>query len=103
MGVIYRECLIESFSRGILNTSHIGRLPDYRGRSVFEWTLPFGERPTITTFFIDIGIDTGSPILSREKLISASSRRFRRSKNTCSSRTQTRTGNHPGTADRFGI
>ena len=62
MGVIYREPLIQSFARGILN-AHIGKLPDYRGRSVMEWSLLEGAETGVSTFFIDTGIDTGSPIV----------------------------------------
>lgn len=65
MGVIYRKELIECFHLGILN-SHIGILPEYRGRSVFEWTLLMSDMPGVTTFFVDEGIDTGEPIVWRE-------------------------------------
>ena len=60
--VIYCQNLIDSFSLGILN-SHIGKLPDYRGRCVMEWSLLEGAQTGVSTFFIDEGIDTGSPIV----------------------------------------
>jgi methionyl-tRNA formyltransferase len=59
---IYKKNLISLFKIGILN-SHIGRLPQYRGRSVMEWSI-FNNDPTgITEFFIDEGIDTGENIV----------------------------------------
>ncbi len=61
-GVIYRRDCIEAFNLGILN-SHIGLLPYYRGRSVFEWTILNGGDACITCFFIDTGIDTGEKIV----------------------------------------
>lgn len=63
--VIYRDPTISSFRLGILN-AHIGILPAYRGRSVAEWSVLQGDRTGITVFFIDCGIDTGSPIVLRE-------------------------------------
>ena len=62
MGIIYSRNLIEIFQKGILN-AHIGLLPMYRGRSVFEWSLLHGKDVGVTTFFIDEGIDTGAPIV----------------------------------------
>lgn len=60
--VIYRGRTIDAFRLGILN-AHIGVLPRYRGRCVMEWAL-LEDGPTgITTFFVDEGIDTGSPIV----------------------------------------
>jgi len=67
MGVIYRQEVIDSFKLGILN-SHIGILPEFRGRSVLEWSLLLGFPPGITVFFIDSGIDTGSKIIFRYPL-----------------------------------
>jgi methionyl-tRNA formyltransferase len=61
-GVIYKKEIIESFSQGILN-AHIGILPRYRGRSVMEWSILFGEKTGVSTFFIDENIDTGSQII----------------------------------------
>jgi hypothetical protein len=65
-GIIYRNVTINAFRLGILN-HHIGILPDYRGRSVLEWSLIQGESPGITVFFVDSGIDTGSRILIRRR------------------------------------
>jgi len=62
MGVIYKKRLINSFNIGILN-SHIGKLPEMRGRSVFEWSLTNDTPTGVTCFFIDEGIDTGSRIV----------------------------------------
>lgn len=64
-GEIYRAATIQSFALGILN-SHIGLLPQYRGRNVMEWTLLEGETVGITVFFVDEGIDTGTRMVVRE-------------------------------------
>ncbi len=61
-GVIYREPLIKSFKLGLLN-AHIGLLPNYRGRSVMEWSVLQGDPTGVTVFFIDGGIDTGKRIV----------------------------------------
>lgn len=66
-GVIYREPTIKAFRLGILN-SHIGILPDYRGRNVMEWSLLQGEPVGVTVFFVDSGIDTGRAIVLREEV-----------------------------------
>ena len=66
-GVIYRDVTIDAFSLGILN-HHIGILPDYRGRSVVEWSILQGDPVGITVFFIDTGIDTGSRVLISEEV-----------------------------------
>ncbi len=62
MGVIYKNSIINSFKLGILN-AHIGKLPEMRGRSVFEWSLINDIATGITCFFIDAGIDTGERIV----------------------------------------
>ncbi len=67
MGVIYRREAIDAFRLGILN-AHIGRLPAYRGRSVMEWSLLHGAATGVSTFFIDTGIDTGTPIVCWEAI-----------------------------------
>jgi len=64
-GTIYRQPTIEAFRLGILN-SHIGLLPEYRGRCVVEWALIEGAPVGVTVFFIDSGIDTGEKIVLRE-------------------------------------
>lgn len=64
MGVIYRNSLLGAFGRGVLN-SHIGLLPEYRGRSVMEWSILAGAPTGITVFFMDAGIDTGADIILR--------------------------------------
>lgn len=64
MGVIYRQEIIDSFTAGILN-SHIGILPQFRGRSVLEWSLLMDKPTGVTIFFIDKGIDTGRKIVLR--------------------------------------
>ena len=63
--VIYREPTISAFRLGILN-AHIGVLPQYRGRSVAEWSVLQGDATGVTVFFIDSGIDTGERIVVRE-------------------------------------
>ncbi|MBI4492009.1 MAG: hypothetical protein HY690_04380 [Chloroflexi bacterium] len=65
MSVIYRRPLLDCFRLGVLN-AHIGLLPQYRGRSVVEWSLFNGDPTGITTFFVDEGIDTGEHIVQRE-------------------------------------
>ena len=59
--VIYRDPTISAFRLGILN-SHIGLLPKYRGRCVMEWSLLQGDPTSISVFFTDSGLDTGSRI-----------------------------------------
>lgn len=63
--VIYSERTISAFRLGILN-AHIGILPEYRGRSVAEWSVLQGDPTGVTVFFIDSGIDTGKRIVLRE-------------------------------------
>ena len=67
MGVIYRKKTIDLFKIGILNP-HIGKLPEYRGRSVMEWSILEGNQTGITCFLIDEGIDTGNSILFFKKI-----------------------------------
>ncbi len=64
-GNIYRAETIACFRVGILN-AHIGLLPNYRGRSVMEWSLLQGDPAGISVFFIDEGIDTGERIVFSE-------------------------------------
>jgi hypothetical protein len=64
MGVIYRDAVLASFGRGLLN-AHIGLLPEFRGRSVMEWSILSGAPAGITVFFMDGGIDTGREIVVR--------------------------------------
>lgn len=66
-GVIYRDVTINAFRLGILN-HHIGILPEYRGRSVLEWSILQGDPVGFTVFFIDTGIDTGARILLSEEV-----------------------------------
>ena len=66
-GVIYRDVTIDAFRLGILN-HHIGILPEYRGRSVVEWSILQGDAVGVTVFFIDTGIDTGARILMSEEV-----------------------------------
>lgn len=67
MGIIYRKSLISLFKLGILNP-HIGQLPQYRGRSVMEWSILDNSPTGITTFFVDEGIDTGENMVFTEKV-----------------------------------
>ena len=67
IGVIYRKPILDCFRLGILNP-HIGLLPEYRGRSVMEWSVLHGRPTGITTFFIDEGIDTDPRIVLREPI-----------------------------------
>lgn len=67
MGVIYRQSSISAFERGILN-AHIGILPEFKGRSVMEWSLLAGAPTGVTTFFIDTGIDTGRDMIVKREV-----------------------------------
>jgi folate-dependent phosphoribosylglycinamide formyltransferase PurN len=67
MNIIYKKPLISLFRLGIINP-HIGILPEYRGRSVMEWSILCGDPTGITTFFIDEGIDTGEKIITLDKI-----------------------------------
>jgi hypothetical protein len=67
MGVIYREPLLASFRLGVLN-AHIGLLPEYKGRSVMEWSILAGAPTGITVFFMDQGIDTGARVVLRRRI-----------------------------------
>ena len=68
MGVIYPKPFLNSFKYGVLN-SHIGKLPEMRGRSVFEWSLIYNIPTGITCFIMDSGIDTGPKIISFKPVI----------------------------------
>ena len=72
--VIYGERTIAAFRLGIVN-AHIGILPEYRGRSVAEWSVLRGDSTGVTVFFIDSGIDTGKRIVLREIVAPNGSRR----------------------------
>jgi len=62
---ILRRPIIDSAPLGFVNF-HAGKLPDYRGRSVLNWTLINGEEEIgLTGHFVDEGIDTGDIILQR--------------------------------------
>jgi methionyl-tRNA formyltransferase len=65
MGVIYRAPVLGAFRLGVLN-AHIGMLPEYKGRSVMEWSVLAGAPTGVTVFFMDSGIDTGSEIVIRK-------------------------------------
>jgi formyl transferase-like protein len=67
MGVIYREPVLCAFERGVLN-AHIGLLPEYRGRSVMEWSVLAGRPTGVSTFLMDKGIDTGRDIVIRREI-----------------------------------
>jgi hypothetical protein len=83
MDIIYRDAIIAASGMGILN-AHIGLLPAFRGRSVFEWSLLYGRPTGVTVFFVDAGVDTGARIVSfypvepdaRETLIQVKTRLF---------------------------
>ena len=59
--VIYRQELFDYFSVGVLN-AHIGFLPSYRGRSVMEWSIFFGDRTAITTFLWTLPLIRGKEL-----------------------------------------
>src|SRR6185295_10516738 len=63
----------------------IGLLPEYRGRSVMEWSILAGAPTGISVFFMDSGIDTGRDIVVRravdprgESVLSAKASLFER-------------------------
>lgn len=78
-GTIYRQATIDAFRLGILNP-HIGVLPEYRGRSVIEWSLLNGDPVGITVIFIDAGIDTGERIVVKETVDISHCRSIREAK-----------------------
>ncbi|HOJ73832.1 MAG TPA: formyltransferase family protein [Phycisphaerae bacterium] len=57
-GVIFKPPLLEAPRIGMLN-AHMGRLPEFRGMNVLEWSLWFGQPPGITIHFVTPGIDLG--------------------------------------------
>ena len=64
-GGILRRPLIDLPRHGVLN-AHGGPLPAFRGMNAAEWALFHGVRPTVTTHFIDAGVDTGPLLFERD-------------------------------------
>lgn len=60
-GEIIRAPLIGATTHGVFNT-HMGKLPEYRGFNVLEWSLFHGDPIGVTLHLIDPGIDTGDII-----------------------------------------
>lgn len=65
-GKILKKEWLEIFPLGILNI-HPSLLPKFRGPSPIQATILNNEKPGVTIFLVDEGIDTG-PILWQEKL-----------------------------------
>ena len=65
-GGILRQNFIDIPKIGVLN-AHSGRLPNFRGMNVVEWSLLYDLEPHTTIHFINSGIDTGK-ILYSEKI-----------------------------------
>lgn len=62
---IIRQRILAIPRIGTLN-AHYGKLPKYRGVSVTSWALLDGDRPAVSVYFVDGGIDTGPILAVRE-------------------------------------
>jgi len=62
---IIRQSILAIPRLGTLN-AHYGKLPKYRGVSVTSWALLDGDRPAVSVYFVDEGIDTGPILAVRE-------------------------------------
>jgi methionyl-tRNA formyltransferase len=63
-GQIIRPRLIKATAHGVLN-AHMGKLPEYRGFNVLEWSLFYAQPIGVTLHYIDQGIDTGDMVQFR--------------------------------------
>ena len=65
-GKILPKELLEIPSLGCINV-HGSLLPKYRGAAPIQWAVINGDKTTgITTMYMDVGMDTGDMILSKE-------------------------------------
>jgi methionyl-tRNA formyltransferase len=64
LGFIVRKNIYGAFKHGVIH-DHGAKLPDFRGRSVMEYTLLHGKKITGTIHYIEKGIDTGDVLLER--------------------------------------
>lgn len=62
---IFKELLISTFPKGILNL-HTSKLPSYRGLMPVFWALKNGEKAIgVSVFKVDSGIDTGQLLIQK--------------------------------------
>ena len=65
-GRILRQNLLNAPKRGCINV-HASLLPKYRGAAPIHWAVINGEKKTgVCTMQMDVGMDTGDVLLSRE-------------------------------------
>ena len=70
-GRILRPNLLEAPKRGCINV-HASLLPKYRGAAPIHWAVINGEQKTgVCTMQMDVGMDTGDVLLTRETEISS--------------------------------
>jgi methionyl-tRNA formyltransferase len=68
-GQILPKPVLDAARRGSINI-HASLLPKYRGAAPIQWAIIRGERETgITTFKMDVGMDTGDILLTRSTAI----------------------------------
>lgn len=64
-GQILPEAVLDAPARGSINI-HASLLPKYRGAAPIQWAIIRGETETgVTTFKMDVGMDTGDILLMR--------------------------------------
>ena len=61
-GEMFKPDTIQRTGARILN-AHMGRLPEFRGMNVLEWSLLNDQQPGVTLHLIDEGVDTGQTLL----------------------------------------
>ncbi len=70
-GQILPKAVLDAPARGSINI-HASLLPRYRGAAPIQWAIIRGETETgITTFQMDVGMDTGDILLTRATPIGA--------------------------------
>jgi methionyl-tRNA formyltransferase len=70
-GQILPKAVLDAPARGSINI-HASLLPKYRGAAPIQWAIIRGEAETgITTFQMDVGMDTGDVLLMRSTPIGA--------------------------------
>ncbi len=69
-GKILPKEILDIPKLGCINV-HASMLPKYRGAAPIQWAIINGEKTTgVTTMYMDIGMDTGDMILTKETQIS---------------------------------
>lgn len=70
-GRILPKGFLNAFPNGAVNV-HFSLLPKYRGAAPVNWAIVHGEEKTgVTTMKMDVGLDTGDILLTRETEIGA--------------------------------